>query len=125
MQTNNSAIDFEQKRQQLLEMRKRILPGLSVKLNVGLAVEQHLLSTLCDSIDISQPIVVSSHRKKIGWVIVLSKRIAMKIARPAIKILLKRQILLNEQTLNLAVYVLELKKRVHKLEQKLNELGKG
>jgi hypothetical protein len=119
MSSTDSKIDYQKQRELLCSFRQRMIPGVNSKLGIENQLDQLMLSTLSDSIDVSRPIQVSSHRKKMGWLIVFAKRIGMKLASPVIKILLKRQIALNEQVLVLAVHIVELKKQIRRLEKQI------
>ncbi len=80
------------------------------------------LAELAKLLDISQPVAVISHRKVAGPLIVWSKKILMRLARPLIKICLGQQIALNER-LFLAVHRLfDCEERIRTLEKEVAEL---
>lgn len=73
-------------------------------------------------LDISRPSEVLSHRPVLGPAIIWTKRFAMKVARPLIKVLLRRQIELNEYLYHSALMTETLLAQVRRLEAQVQEL---
>ncbi len=76
-------------------------------------------------IDISTPTEVLSDRPFFGPWIVLAKRLAMRFARPLIKVLLRRQIEFNEHVYHALLSIEVLGKRVEALENEVRRLKGG
>jgi len=77
----------------------------------------HEFTILNDLIDISRPVLVSSHRRRVGPWIVRAKKVLMRLAKPIIKTTLSRQIILNEYLVSSYQRSRILEERLEKLEQ--------
>lgn len=98
-----------------VEFKERHKLGLSrVTYKDALVYEFKILN---DLIDISKPVPVSSHRRRIGPWIVRAKKILMRIARPLIKTTLTRQIILNEYLVSSYQLTKILEERLKNLER--------
>ncbi|MFK7823685.1 MAG: hypothetical protein AB8G05_06000 [Oligoflexales bacterium] len=71
------------------------------------------------------PVADSSHRKYLAPLIVESKRLFRKFARPFLKVLFVRQERMNDLTVSLAYGVASLEMRVMKLEERIKKEGKS
>lgn len=84
--------------------------------------DRDTLSELAELVDISKPITVTSHRPILGFLIVGLKKAALRMSRPLIKVVLRRQIDLNEYVFHSACAIMTLKERVKTLESELAAL---
>ena len=71
------------------------------------------------------PVADLSHRKYLAPIIVETKRLLRKIAKPFLKILLVRQERMNDLTVSLAYGVASLEMRLMKLEERIKKEAKS
>jgi len=77
---------------------------------------------IAKNVDIRAPIKVTSHRKVLGPVIILVKRLMMRVAAPLINTCLRRQLIINDHVLNMAHRMASLENRIKRLEERLGKL---
>jgi len=83
------------------------------------------LLVLGDCIDISRPFPVSSHRRFSGRFVIFSKKMAMHIASPLIRLLFKRQIIFNDNMMLLAQAFVAMESKINHLETLLGQQSKN
>lgn len=123
MNNNQSGLELSQtlnQQQEIwLNIRKKFVPGIEAIHRTDRSEMVDLIASIVDNADIHEAYPVSSHRKILGPIIVLAKRVVLKILRPIIRIGFARQIILNENLLSLTTVVSELQIRLGELERRL------
>ena len=92
-----------------MALRAEFFPRDSEIVSSRRQIDDMLLQTIASNIDIAEPVSVVSHRPFVGAVIVFIRTAMIKLARPWIKVCLRRQQVINEQVMVLASTVQELK----------------
>ena len=106
-----------------LSVRSEFYPGDSGVIKSRQQRDNMLLQTIATNVEIAEPVPVSSHRLFVGKLIVFAKTSMMLLAKPWIKICLGRQQAINEQIMELASNVLEMKMKIQYLEERLHSLA--
>lgn len=104
------------------DLRKKFDVQVLPKRNCSLELFKRDIYDMARNVDIRRPIAVKSHRRAIGPIIVLIKRLMMRLAKPVIHVCFQRQLVMNDHTVNIAQRVLSLEDRLIELEKEVARL---